>query len=268
MYQIGAFSRVVGLSVKTLRYYHDIGLLEPAEIDTDSGYRYYSETEFFRAQRIIFLKELNFTLPEISEVLTHLDDDSDLQAYLKEKQDQLDMQIRELKKVQNAIQMHLDKEVKFMDEKIYTFELITVPEQLIASIRYKGKYDEAGKYISILFKAVGGNARGPVFALYHDASYMEEGADIEMCVPVKKAIEKGEVTSRILESETYLTTMHIGPYDKLNYAYKAMQDEMDAKGLESSIPIRETYEKGPGMLLKGNPEKYKTVLQFPVKNKK
>lgn len=265
MYQIGAFSRVVGLSVKTLRYYHDIGLLTPAKIDEDSGYRYYSEAEFIRAERIRFLKGMQFTLPEIGEVLEHLDDDSDLQAYLKEKQDQLETQIRELKKVQNSIQKHLDKEVAFMKERHYDFELVTLPEQLVASIRYKGKYEEAGQYISKLFKAVGGSATGPVFALYHDETYMEEGADIEMCVPVKKGIEKGEVSSKTIPSQRCLITTHIGPYDALHFAYKAMQDELNAKGLEALIPTREVYEKGPGMLLKGNPDKYRTVLQFPIK---
>ena len=42
---IGDFSRAAHLSVKTLRHYHEVGLLEPTEVDPNSGYRYYTEDQ-------------------------------------------------------------------------------------------------------------------------------------------------------------------------------------------------------------------------------
>lgn len=264
MYQIGAFSKMAGMSVKTLRYYHEIGLLEPAQIDESTGYRYYTESEFIKAERIRFLKGLQFSLPEIAEVLDHLEDESDLQAYLKEKKDQLELQIRELRKVQGSIQSHLDQEDRFMRDREYTFELKDMPDQLVASLRYKGRYDEMGTYIGKLFKAAGASANGAPFALYYDETYMEEGADIEVCLPVKKAIDKKGVTSRTIPGTRCLVTCHRGPYEALSYAYKAMQDALNEKGLKAVQPTREVYEKGPGMLLKGNPDKYRTLVMFPV----
>ena len=44
-FAIGDFSRATLLSVKTLRHYHAVGLLEPSEVDADNGYRYYSENQ-------------------------------------------------------------------------------------------------------------------------------------------------------------------------------------------------------------------------------
>jgi len=264
VYQIGAFSKMAGMSVKTLRYYHEIGLLEPAYIDDSTGYRYYTESEFLKAERIRFLKGLQFSLPEITEVLDHLEDESDLQAYLKEKKDQLELQIRELRKVQGSIQSHLDQEDKFMRERHYDFEIKEVPDQLVVSLRYKGRYDEMGTYIGKLFKAAGASSSGPPFALYYDESYMEDGADIEVCLPVKKPIDKKGVTSRTIPGSKYLVTRHIGPYEALSYAYKAMQDALNERGLTSHQPTMEVYEKGPGMLLKGNPDKYRTLIMFPV----
>ena len=264
MYQIGAFSKMVGMTVKTLRYYHEIGLLIPSKIDETSGYRYYSADEFIRAQRISLLKSLNFTLPEIHEVLLHLEDERDLHAYLQEKKVQLDIQIRELKSVQKSIQVHLEKEVLLMTEQKYTFEIREMPEQEVASVRYSGRYDEMGIYIKQLFKAVGGSVAGTPFAMYYDEEFKEEGADIEVCVPVKKSINKGSVTSRVLEASRCLVTTHVGPYDVLHFGYKAMQDEIAIRGLTSLRPTREVYEKGPGMLLKGNPEKYRTQIIFPI----
>ena len=49
---IGDFSRASHLSVKTLRHYHEVGLLEPSEVDPDNGYRYYSEDQIPLAQVI------------------------------------------------------------------------------------------------------------------------------------------------------------------------------------------------------------------------
>lgn len=81
---------------------------------------------------------------------------------------------------------------------------------------------------------------------------------------LKKAIDKKGVTSRIIPGSRCLVTRHIGPYEALNYAYKAMQDALNEKGLKAIQPTREVYEKGPGMLLKGNPDKYRTLIMFPL----
>ena len=66
---IGAFSRMTFLSVKSLRHYHDIGLLEPASIDPDSGYRRYSLAQVPIAQVIRRLRDLGVPLPEIRTVV-------------------------------------------------------------------------------------------------------------------------------------------------------------------------------------------------------
>src|SRR5262245_11034521 len=68
-FAIGDFSRATQLSVKTLRHYHDIELLEPSEIDPSSGYRYYSEEQLPIAQVIRRLRGLQMPLPDIKAVL-------------------------------------------------------------------------------------------------------------------------------------------------------------------------------------------------------
>src|SRR5262245_19541224 len=66
---IGDFSRMTHLSVKTLRHYHDVGLLEPAEIDPTSGYRFYEPGQVPIAQVIRRFRDLGMPLDEIKEVL-------------------------------------------------------------------------------------------------------------------------------------------------------------------------------------------------------
>ncbi len=63
------FADWVGVSVRTLHYYDEIGLLSPDDTDETTGYRYYGENAFSRMQEILFYRELDFSLKEIAEML-------------------------------------------------------------------------------------------------------------------------------------------------------------------------------------------------------
>lgn len=67
--QIKEFATLVGVSVRTLHYYDEIGLLAPASVDTQSGYRYYDDASLARMQEILFYRELDFPLKEIAALL-------------------------------------------------------------------------------------------------------------------------------------------------------------------------------------------------------
>lgn len=69
MFKIGDFSRIARVSCRLLRYYDELGLLKPAQLERDSGYRYYSASQLARLNRILVLKELGLSLEEIARVL-------------------------------------------------------------------------------------------------------------------------------------------------------------------------------------------------------
>ena len=68
--QIKEFSKFIGVSVRTLHYYDEIGLLAPAYVDEHTGYRYYNENSLLRMQEILFYRELDFSLKSIGEILS------------------------------------------------------------------------------------------------------------------------------------------------------------------------------------------------------
>ncbi len=68
--QIKEFAEFTGVSVRTLHYYDEIGLLVPAQIDCFTGYRYYDEKSLLRMQEILFYRELDFSLKSIREILS------------------------------------------------------------------------------------------------------------------------------------------------------------------------------------------------------
>jgi DNA-binding transcriptional MerR regulator len=128
-YQIGDFSRIARLSIKTLRYYHECGLLEPACIDQESGYRYYDESCLERVRMISELKELGFSLKDIKGILDQCEDDTELInhaikksleinetiAHYHEMQKRLESFIKQIKQVQEIKILNINTEIIIKD---------------------------------------------------------------------------------------------------------------------------------------------------------
>lgn len=265
MYQIGEFSKIVGMTVKTLRYYDEIDLLCPAFKNEENGYRYYNNDNYENAIWIKVMKKYNFSIKEIQEALPNIKCNDDLADFLLEKQDQIQLQILSMKQLHKniATEVSVLKEVRDMKNK-QSIEIITIPNKLVASITYVGRYDELGKYLGVLFKHVGAKGISEPFTIYHDETYMEENATVEVCLEVKSPIKKGDVVTKELEGGKYASLLHIGPYEALSESYKDMMDYIKENKLALNGPAREIYLKGPGMLFKGNPQKYETQILFPI----
>jgi len=75
MYKIGDFAKIVDISVRTLRYYDQCGILQPSEVDTFTGYRYYSDEDVIECEFIKLLRSLDFTLEEIVQYKNCLDEE-------------------------------------------------------------------------------------------------------------------------------------------------------------------------------------------------
>ena len=69
MFKIGDFSRLSFVTVKTLRYYDEIGLLRPVKVDRFTGYRYYSAAQLPRLNYIVALKNLGLSLEEVATLI-------------------------------------------------------------------------------------------------------------------------------------------------------------------------------------------------------
>lgn len=81
---IKEFANLTGVSVRTLHYYDEIGLLEPPFVDEQNGYRCYDEKSLERMQEILFYRELDFSLKSITEILSSLNYDKN-QALSKQR---------------------------------------------------------------------------------------------------------------------------------------------------------------------------------------
>ncbi|MEO1339197.1 MAG: MerR family transcriptional regulator, partial [Myxococcota bacterium] len=104
VYAIGQFSLMSRLSVRTLRRYHELGLLVPARIDEQSGYRYYGPAEVERARVITALRNLDFSLKEIGEIIESCEGDDDMLDALARRGKAIDRQLSILKRMRGGVE--------------------------------------------------------------------------------------------------------------------------------------------------------------------
>ncbi|MDA7980374.1 MAG: MerR family transcriptional regulator [Pirellulales bacterium] len=273
MYSIGEFSRATGLTVKTLRFYHEKRLLEPRHVDPDSGYRYYHPAQFETARAIVALRSLEFPLEDIAAILAeHTDggnlDEGDLIEFLRAHKAEMEQRLSHYQDVAASLNQIISRELEArtaMQNANYDVQEKTVDRQLVAGYRMRGRYQDCGQGYAKIGRAFGRHICGKALMLIYDQEYKEDDADFETCLPIRKGESKGEIAVRELPSQDCIALLHKGPYDTLNRSYNKVMTYIKDRGYEILSPCREVYLKGPGMIFKGNPKKYLTEIQIPVR---
>jgi DNA-binding transcriptional MerR regulator len=256
-----------GITVKTLRYYHDEKLLVPTQIDPQSGYRYYDPAQIERARAIVFLRQLEFPLDQIREMIASADDPAAIAAAMRQHKSALEQRVRQLRGVVRSLDRYLAEHgprEAAMSQSNFDVQEKSVDAQLIAGVRMKGKYSDCGKGFGKIGRSFGRLIAGPCFLLHYDAEYKEDDADFEACMPVKKGKDVDGVSVRQLPAQRCVCLVHKGPYDQLGPSYERAIRYAKDKGYTIASPTREVYLKGPGMIFKGNPKNYLTEIQLPV----
>ena len=268
LFSIGEFSKVSGLSVKTLRFYHENGLLEPAHIDPGTGYRYYNAARLERARVIAQLRELQFPLEDIARILAECGDESDLLGALQRQQRAIAERMRADRQVAKALEDVIARETeaaRLVESGRFAIEEKQLEPMVIAGLRMKGRYEECGRGFSTIARMMGRHLSGRPLCLYYDGEYREEDADFEPCFPLRReAPSRDGVSVRVLPAQSCLSLVHQGPYSQLGRSYRKLLVEAKRRGCAILLPTREMYLKGPGAIFKGNPKRYLTEIQLPV----
>ncbi len=139
-----------------------------------------------------------------------------------------------------------------------------VESVLVAGIKMKGFYSDCGKGFATLSKQLGRNIAGKPLCLFYDGEYREGDANFEPCMPIRKLIASNGISVHELPAARCVTLIHHGPYEDLRNSYAQLLKYVNEQGYKVSLPTREVYLKGPGMIFRGNPKKYVTEIQFPI----
>jgi DNA-binding transcriptional MerR regulator/effector-binding domain-containing protein len=266
-YSIGEFSQITGLSPKTLRFYHERGILVPKSVDPASGYRIYDESQMETARVIMRLRQMEFSIDDIGAVFRECDDDANVLDYLERKKQSLQQRITEDRDIVRSLTQIIDSEKAaghLLRAGNFAVEEKQIGPMLLAGMRMKGKYSDVGAGFSRLGKAVGRFICGKPLCLYYDGEYREEDANIEPCFPISNRVDRDGITIHEIAPGRVLSLIHAGQYDQLGRSYAKLLGAANERKVNIALPTREIYIKGPGMIFKGNPRNYLTEIQLPL----
>jgi DNA-binding transcriptional MerR regulator len=269
MYTIGEFSIMCGIPVRTLRFYHEIGLLFPATVDPHTNYRSYDERNLETAKVIVALRQLEFPLEEIREILAACGDDTDILGQLERQKTSLTGKVRHYQTILETIDQLIAKERRAREVDKMTAATFEIQERdvkpiLVAAIRMQGCYGDCGKGFAKLGKLVGRHISGKPMCVFYDGEYREGDANYDTCFPIRKPVEVDGVSVRELPAIRCLSCLHRGPYTELRNTYARLMKYVHEHGYKVLLPTREVYLKGPGMIFFGNPKRFVTEIQLPI----
>lgn len=147
----------------------------------------------------------------------------------------------------------------------YEIEIKDIEPIRAAVMSYKGHIKGASKVFPNVFKAIRGKVNGAPFFCYHSMNPKTKIGEIELCVPTAETPSDNGITVKDIPRIKAVCVTHIGSYETMQSAYEAIDRYAQENGLSLQLPFREVYIKGPGMFIKGNPDKYITEIQFPLK---
>lgn len=267
-YTVGEVSKLCDIPVRTLHYYDEIGLLNPAKKDGDTGYRYYGKSQLLHVNIIKQFKVQGYNIKEIKERLANHSASVSREA-LQQKLSEIKEDIEGLILLKKRLEYYLNA-LNYQDHQPHIHAQI-IPPVKVLSIRKKGAADPVGFMkrfagLETLLKKEKCNAAGPVMAVYYDDYHVYDplNADIEVCVPVQEDVEESDHI-RDFGNVEVVSAIHYGAYCKEYQTYGIMMEWMEKEGYEMCGNAIEKYLIDP--VLTEHEEEFITELMIPVRKK-
>jgi len=263
------FSKISKTTIKTLRHYDEVGLLAPAHVDEENGYRYYTTDQLFKLHEIIGLRQIGFSIPEISAIMAgqHMEEiltrrKVEMQSELNEITDQLFRLNHYISKQKEGYSMNYQAVVKDIPECIVFSKRQVIPN-------YGALMEVVPAIGEAIIKA------NPTlkcaepeycFNIYHDGEYKESNIDVEVCEAVTDfGVETEGIVFKIAPAITAVSVMHKGAYHDLGNAYAYVFNWIEQNGYVVTGNSRESYIDG--IWNKESEADWLTEVQVPVAKK-
>ena len=265
LYKIGMFAAMNHVTVKTLRFYEEQGLLMPALIHPETGYRYYTLSQMAVLHQITALKLAGFTLEEIAGIHSGVDEE----AVLLKKKAELLAKIADLTRQIAVVDSYLSKKKTRLSAPVL---IKTIPETTVAFMRirldsYDGLFDRMPEMGALMEKA-GCECALPeyCFTNYLEPGYKDGDILVEICESVVEAKkETGELHFKALPEIQAACIFHKGSYRTFPESYEAVLRYIEENGYEIAGEIRESYIDG--VWNQDDESEWLSEIQVPVMRK-
>ena len=265
LYKIGMFAAMNHVTVKALRFYEEQGLLIPALILPETGYRYYTLSQMAVLHQITALKLAGFTLEEIARINAGADEE----AVLLKKKAELLAKISELTRQIAVVDGYLSKRKNGLSSPVL---VKTVPETTVAAMKiriesYDSLFDRMPE-MGALMEKVGCECAIPeyCFTNYLEPGYKDEDVLVEICESVVAAKEEtGGLYFRTLPEIQAACIFHKGSYRSFAESYETVLKYIEENGYEIAGEIRESYIDG--VWNQDDESQWLSEIQVPVRRK-
>jgi DNA-binding transcriptional MerR regulator len=244
---IGDFSRVTFLSVKTLRHYHRVGLLEPAEVDAVTGYRRYTSAQIPVAQVIRRFRELGMPLEDIGSVLRAPDPavrSELIAAHLARLEETLAETQRAVASLRDLLE-HPSLSPVIAHRRVPATQAAAITSTVDVGDLEAWYHGAVGELVATL-SAQGVPASGPPGGIYANEVFTEERGGAALFVPVTGEVRSvGRVTPISVPGAELAVITHHGSHNDLDRAYGALAAYVTEHAVAVDGLIREYYVVGP-----------------------
>ncbi|KWX66475.1 MerR family transcriptional regulator [Mycobacterium sp. NAZ190054] len=258
---IGEFATITRLSVRTLRRYHEAGLLVPAWVDDHTGYRYYTAEQIPTAQVIHRLRQLDVPLAEVGSILS-ADDPRRRAEVISGHLRRLEAELDRTRAAVVSLQRLLHPEPA--DLRV---ELRSAPARTVAAISgIVAESDSLTWYdtaMAELDAAFGPDEHtGPPGGRYDNALFTHGAGMFTVFRQVRNPRASGRIEVVELPQADLAVTVHAGPHDDIDVTYGRLGSWVVTHALAVDGPIHEIYSVGPRDT--ADPTEWRTEIGWPV----
>jgi DNA-binding transcriptional MerR regulator len=240
---IGDFSRMTHLTVKTLRHYHDVGLLSPAAIDQINGYRYYAKSQVPLAQVIRRFRALDMPVEEVRAILATTDPDQ-RSKQIATHLERLEQQLRATNAAVASLRALIER-----PEAQLPIERRAVPQTAALAISERIAVTDVTAWMLAAYTELHAaldaqrvNASGPAGALWSLEVFSDGEGDATVFVPIARDVSPaGRAQPLVVPAAELAITVHHGAHTDIDRTYGALGMHVAEHEVGVEGPVREYY---------------------------
>lgn len=261
---VGRFATMTHLSVKTLRYYHEVGLLEPAEVDPHTGYRYYALEQLPTAQLIRRLRDLLMPVADVRAVLlarSSGERDTLIAAHI----DHLEAELAQTRAAVSSLRALLDSApdhqmVQRRTESSYSALAIT--EETLNPPDVGSWWREGLQELRTAVEGRGFEVTGPAGGIYDECLFQHEPGEATIFIPVTTPRELGRIKPLVVPAAEVVVTTYFGSPADIDLAYARLGSYIAEHELTLGWQLREYYHRDHSHTT--DSAQWRTEIAWPV----
>jgi DNA-binding transcriptional MerR regulator len=232
------------LSVKTLRHYHDVGLLAPVEVDRETGYRYYARSQVATAQIIRRFRALDMPVEEVRSVLTS-PDPAVRNRLIAAHLDRLERRLDQTRQAVTSLRALLDPQPPVIAIE-HRAVAATAAAGVTESVRLRDVtawMADAHDEVRQVLGSCGLRASGPPGGLWPTELFTDEEAEATVFLPVARPLDRavGRVRPLVVPAAEVAVVVHKGTPADIDRTYAALGIHVSDREVGVEGPIREHY---------------------------